>query len=159
MLEHGVDGVEQLDGDHDERLLGLLALRSLTEVDRAPLGATADGVDGGEIKGLAGNTRAHRRQAGRRDAPAALGDHRVEPGVRDERARIGEARQYAELPEQPRVPASWAARRMARGLAWARCWAVGNCARMPRARALSRSPRAVRCSGSTTSSCAMSWRR
>src|SRR5207245_8565899 len=81
---------------------GLLALRSLTEVDRAPLGATADGVDGGEIKGLAGNTRAHRRQAGRRDTPAALGDHRVEPGVRDERARIGEARQYAELPEQRR---------------------------------------------------------
>src|SRR4029453_11613257 len=36
---------------------------------------------------------------------------------------------------KPRVPASLAARRMARGLAWARCWAVGNCARMPRARA------------------------
>src|SRR5437867_807531 len=157
MLEHGVDGVEQLDGDHDERLLGLLALRSLTEVDRAPLGATADGVDGGEIKGLAGNTRAHRRQAGRRDTPAALGDHRVEPGVRDERAASRTA--TAAWGAKPRVPASWAARRMARGLAWARCWAVGNCARMPRARALSRSPRAVRCSGSTTSSCAMSWRR
>src|SRR5438046_10669505 len=103
MLEHGVDGVEQLDGDHDERLLGLLALRSLTEVDRAPLGATADGVDGGEIKGLAGNTRAHRRQAGRRDAPPASGDHREEPGVGAGPPRIGEGARYAEPPSRRRA--------------------------------------------------------
>ena len=57
MLEHGVDGVEQLDGDHDERLLGLLALRLLTQVDRAPLGTAAHGVDGGEVEAMAGRTR------------------------------------------------------------------------------------------------------
>src|SRR5206468_7848543 len=46
--------------------------------------------------------------------------------------------------ENPRAPASSAARRIARGLACARCCAAGNCARMPRARAVSRSPGLLR---------------
>src|SRR5262245_11799906 len=100
MLEHGVDGMEQLDGDYDERLLGLLALRFLAEVDSTPLGTATDRVDGGEVKGVAGDPRADRRQTWRRGPFTALADHRVEADVGDEGPRIGEARQGAELAEQ-----------------------------------------------------------
>src|SRR2546426_968789 len=126
MLEHRVDGVEQLDGDHNEGLLGVFALRFLAEIERAPLGTAADGVDGGEVEGMARDGRADGRQAWGRGALATLADHRVEAHVGHERARIGEERAAARTAvasssEKPRVPASWAARRMARGLAWARC--------------------------------------
>src|SRR5438876_3657076 len=79
MLEHGVDGVEQLDGDHDERLLGLFALRPLAQVDRAPLGTTVEddhpiaGADQGRLEILpevAGGLKAD--QALRRRRPPGL---------------------------------------------------------------------------------------
>jgi hypothetical protein len=72
MLEHGVGGVKELDGDHDERLLGLFALGPLAQVDRAPLGTTADGVDGGEVEGMPGDARPPGREPGRGGAFPAL---------------------------------------------------------------------------------------
>ena len=62
MLEHGVDRMEQLEGDHDEGLLGLLALRFLAEVDSTPLGAAMDCVNGREIEGMARGPRADCRR-------------------------------------------------------------------------------------------------
>jgi hypothetical protein len=38
MLEHGVEGVKELHGHYDQRLLGRFALGPLAQVDRAPLG-------------------------------------------------------------------------------------------------------------------------
>ena len=49
MLEHGVYGMKQLDGDHDQRLLGRFALGLLAEINGAPLATTAHGIDGGEV--------------------------------------------------------------------------------------------------------------
>jgi hypothetical protein len=64
VFEHGVDGVEQLDGDNQERLLRPLALGLLAPVDRAPLRTPADRVDGGEVARRAGHARATRRPSG-----------------------------------------------------------------------------------------------
>src|SRR5262249_10653001 len=56
-----------------ERLLALFALSFLAEVDRTPLGTTADGVDGGEGEGMAGKARADGGQGRRRGPLAARG--------------------------------------------------------------------------------------
>src|SRR5437899_2972776 len=138
MFKHRVDCMKRLYGDDDEGLLGFLALRLLAQRERPPLGAAADGVDRGEVEGMPGDARADGRQAGRGGPLAALGDDGIEPDIGNKGSSIREAGARAGLGQG---------------------WAVGNCARMPRARALSRSPRAVRCSGRTTSSWAMSWRR
>ena len=37
MLEHGVQRMKQLDGDHDQRLLGRFALGLLAEINGAPV--------------------------------------------------------------------------------------------------------------------------
>ena len=50
MLEHGVHRVKQLDGGHDQRLLGRFALGLLAEINGAPLATTAHGIDGGEVE-------------------------------------------------------------------------------------------------------------
>ena len=98
VFEHGVHRMKQLDGDHDQRLLGRFALGLLAEINGAPLATTAHGIDGGEVERMAGNARAHGRQARRRRAVAALVDDRVKADIRDERPRIGEACERAELP-------------------------------------------------------------
>jgi len=49
VLEHGVHRMKQLDGDHDQRLLGRLALGLLAEINDAPLATMAHGIDGGEV--------------------------------------------------------------------------------------------------------------
>jgi hypothetical protein len=102
VLEHRVGGMEQLDSDDDERLLGPLTLSPLPQVDRPPFGTPADGVDGGEIERMAGNPRAHRGQPGDPNPFPTLGDHGVEADIRDERPRIVETPQRPELPEQCR---------------------------------------------------------
>src|SRR2546430_16141523 len=71
VLELGVHRMKQLDGDHDQRLLGRFALGFLAEINGAPLATTAYGIDGGEVERMARNARAHGRQAGSRRA--ALG--------------------------------------------------------------------------------------
>src|SRR5207302_619589 len=150
MFKHRVDRMKKLYGDDDEGLLGFLALRLLAQIERPPLGAAADGVDRGEVEGMPGDARADGRQAGRGGPLAALGDDGIEPDLGNNGSSIRRAGARAGVlgsaPDGARA-----------GLGQG--WAVGNCARMPRARALSRSPRAVRCSGRTTSSWAMSWRR
>src|SRR5436309_6093045 len=92
--------MKQLDGDNDQRLLGRFALSLLAEINGAPLGTTAHGIDGGEVERMARNARADGRQAGRRRAVAALVDDRVTADIRDERPRIGEACERAEFAEQ-----------------------------------------------------------
>src|SRR2546428_13180859 len=92
--------MKQLDGDNDQRLLGRFALSLLAEINGAPLGTTAHGIDGGEVERMARNARADGRQAGRRRAVAALVDDRVKADIRDERPRIGEACERAEFAEQ-----------------------------------------------------------
>src|SRR5438132_12087260 len=92
--------MKQLDGDHDQRLLGRFALGLLAEINGAPLATTAHGIDGGEVERMARNTRADGRQARRRRAVAALVDDRVKADIRDERPRIGEAGERAEFAEQ-----------------------------------------------------------
>src|SRR6266581_1683174 len=92
--------MKQLDGDHDQRLLGRFALGLLTEINGAPLATTANGIDGGEVERMARNARAHGRQVGSRRAVAALVDDRVKADIRDERPRIGEAGERAEFAEQ-----------------------------------------------------------
>src|SRR5438128_12390275 len=92
--------MKQLDGDHDQRLLGCFALGLLTEINGAPLATTAHGIDGGEVERMARNTGADGRQAGRRRAVAALVDNRIKADIRDERPRIGEACERAEFAEQ-----------------------------------------------------------
>src|SRR5258707_931259 len=125
--------MQQLDGDHDQRLLARFALGLLAEINGAPLATTAHGIDGGEVERMARKAGADARQAGRRRAIATLVDDRVKADICDERPRIGEACERAEFSEQ-------------RG---------GR----PRAGAVSRWPRTAWCSGSTTSSCATSRRR
>src|SRR3989454_3620390 len=100
VLEHGVQRMKQLDGDNDQRLLGRFALSLLAEINGAPLGTTAHGIDGGEVERMARNARADGRQAGRRRAVAALVDDRVKADIRDERPSIGEACERAEFAEQ-----------------------------------------------------------
>src|SRR5215470_3477274 len=100
MLEHGVHRVKQLDGDHDQRLLGRFALGFLAEINGAPLVTMAHGIDGSEVERMARNTRADARQAGRRRAVAALADDRVKADIGHERPRIGEAGEGAEFAEQ-----------------------------------------------------------
>ena len=100
VLEHGVHRMKQLDGDHDQRLLGRFALGLLAEINGAPLATTAHGIDGGEVERMARNARAHGRQARRRRAVAALVDDRIKADIRDERPRIGEAGERAEFAEQ-----------------------------------------------------------
>src|SRR5262252_4766352 len=92
--------MKQLDGDDDQRLLGRFALGLLAEIDGAPLGTTAYGIDGGKVERTARKARAHARQAGRRGAVAAFVDDRIKADIRDERPRIGEADERAELAEQ-----------------------------------------------------------
>src|SRR5262245_53918981 len=92
--------MKQLDGDHDQRLLGRFALGLLAEIDGAPLATAAHGVDGGEVERMARKARADGRQAGRRRAVATLMDGRVKANIRDERPRIGEAGERAEFAEQ-----------------------------------------------------------
>jgi hypothetical protein len=58
MLEHGVHRMKQLDGDHDQRLLGRFALGLLAEINGAPLATTAHGIDGSEVERVARNARA-----------------------------------------------------------------------------------------------------
>ena len=85
MLEHSVQRMKQLDGDHDQRLLGRFALGLLAQINGAPLATTAHGIDGGKVERTARNARAHARQAGSRRAVAALVDDRVKADIRDER--------------------------------------------------------------------------
>src|SRR5213593_1120759 len=87
--------MKQLDGDHDQRLLGPLA-----EINGAPLATTAHGIDGGEVERMARNARSHGRQAGSRRPVAALVDDRVKANIRDERPSIGEACERAEFADQ-----------------------------------------------------------
>jgi hypothetical protein len=100
MLEHGVERMKQLDRDHDQRLLGRFALSLLAEINGAPLGTPADGIDGGEVERMARQARADGRQAGRRRVVAALVDDWVKADIRDQRSRIGEAGERAEFAEQ-----------------------------------------------------------
>jgi hypothetical protein len=87
VLEHGVQRMKQLDGDHDQRLLGRFALGLLAEIDGAPLATTAHGIDGSQVERTARNSRAHARQAGRRCAVAALLDDRVKADIGDQGTR------------------------------------------------------------------------
>src|SRR5215471_3778563 len=100
MLEHGVQRMKQLDGDHDQRLLGRFALGLLAQIDGAPLATLAHGIDGGQVERTARNARAHARQARSRRAVTALMDDRVKADIRDERSRIGEAGKRTEFAEQ-----------------------------------------------------------
>src|SRR5881296_4260847 len=61
VLEHGVQRMKPLDGDNDQRLLGRFALSLLAEINGAPLGTTAHGIDGGEVERMARNARADGR--------------------------------------------------------------------------------------------------
>src|SRR5438874_465454 len=147
MFKHRVDRMKKLYGDDDEGLLGFFALRLLAQIERRPLGAPAAGFARGGVGARRGEGGPAGGSAGRGGLAAV---DRTAGGVADrggvverEAARAGV---LGSAPDGARA-----------GLGQG--WAVGNCARMPRARALSRSPRAVRCSGRTTSSWAMSWRR
>ena len=92
--------MKQLDGDHDQRLLGRFALGLLAQIDGAPHATTTHGIDGGQVERTARKARAHALQAGRRRAVAALLDDRVKADMRDQRPRIGEAGERAEFAEQ-----------------------------------------------------------
>src|SRR5438105_13603518 len=83
--------MQQLDGDHDQRLLARFALGLLTEINGAPLATTTHGIDGGEVERMARNTGADARQAGRRRAIATLSEDRVKADIHDQRPSIGEA--------------------------------------------------------------------
>src|SRR5947209_4797427 len=100
--------MKQLDGDHDQRLLGRFALGLLAEINGAPLATTAHGIDGGEVERMARNARSHGRQAGSRRPVAALVDDRVKANIRDERpsiARDGLQQLGVGGPSSPRPPA------------------------------------------------------
>src|SRR5947209_1047331 len=73
--------MKQLDGDHDQRLLGRFALGLLAEINSAPLATTAHGIDGGEVERMARNARADARKAGSRRAVATLVDDRVKADI------------------------------------------------------------------------------
>ena len=74
MFEHGVERMKQLDRDHDQRLLGRFALSLLAEINGAPLGTPADGIDGGEVERMA-------RQALLEDVRSALRPYNDDTGI------------------------------------------------------------------------------
>src|SRR2546428_9044732 len=92
--------MKELDGNHDQGLLGRFALGLLAEINGAPLATAAHGIDGGEVERMARNARADARQAGSRHAVATLADDRVKADIGDERPRIDEAGERAEFAEQ-----------------------------------------------------------